>query len=558
MGVLARLMPTAYSYLRYSSAAQGNGDSFRRQLEDTRAYAAQAGFTLDESLGVDRGLSGFTGENLVKGVLGSFLRNVACGKIRRGSVLIIENPDRLSRRKFGEVYSWIYSPLLSAGIELHFLRPQCVLRPGHSFIDLLQVGVEIDRAVSESAAKSSRLSKAWANKKRNSAPGVVITHKMPGWLEGKVGERMRVNDTRAAVVRTIFEWAAGGMGKRLIARRLNEQRIPPFGRGTHWISSSVAKILANRAVLGEFQPYKGRAGAKGNGTSPTGEGLKRVPDGPVRFDFFPSIVSPVLFKQARDSIASRTSPNAGGRAAALHNLFGGLLIDGNMGLAMYYIDRGRRDRPRLATSSKEIDGRRPHTIPYAEFEAAFLSFLDALDWSKVIGAVDSIEIKALEEKIAGLDLDITRSSRRTAVIVDELVDLPSPALRDRLRAEETALEAFESEREGAAKALEAAKARNRDLLNPSVVYLALAQAKDLETRAKLRAEIRKRVTSITFWFEREACSPRLVEDPVKGLFPFAEVAFANGQKRYIALLGNGSFVTLERSTVIISSGAGPR
>ena len=50
-------MPTvAYSYARFSSVAQSDGDSERRQLEDARHYAAEKGFTLDESLGVDRGL----------------------------------------------------------------------------------------------------------------------------------------------------------------------------------------------------------------------------------------------------------------------------------------------------------------------------------------------------------------------------------------------------------------------------------------------------------------------------------------------------------------------
>jgi hypothetical protein len=42
---------------------------------------------------------------------------------------------------------------------------------------------------------------------------------------------------------------------------------------------------------------------------------------------------------------------------------------------------------------------------------------------------------------------------------------------------------------------------------------------------------------------RSADSPRLVEDPVKELFPFAEVRFANGRCRYIVLT-KGVIMTL--------------
>jgi hypothetical protein len=63
----------AFSYARFSSSGQQFGDFERRQLEDTRRYAEEKGFLIDESLGVDRGLSGFTGDNLTIGVLKLFI-----------------------------------------------------------------------------------------------------------------------------------------------------------------------------------------------------------------------------------------------------------------------------------------------------------------------------------------------------------------------------------------------------------------------------------------------------------------------------------------------------
>ena len=118
---------------------------------------------------------------------------------------------------------------------------------------------------------------------------------------------------------------------------------------------------------------------------------------------------------------------------------------------MHWRDKGKRDRPKLATYSKETNGKTPNTISYADFEAAFLTWLDELDWASVIDAADSEEIKAFEAKVGSLDLAISRDSQRVETIIDVLVDLPSPALKARLEATESALAAAKSEREEAGK-----------------------------------------------------------------------------------------------------------
>jgi hypothetical protein len=65
----------------------------------------------------------------------------------------------------------------------------------------------------------------------------------------------------------------------------------------------------------------------------------------------------------------------------------------------------------------------------------------------------------------------------------------SCALKARLAATESALAAAKSEREEAAKRLETAKAKHRDLLNSQVVYSRLAGTRSIETRpASSRAD----------------------------------------------------------------------
>ena len=93
--------PFLTPYIRYSSSEQGKGGSEYRQkslLEYARNYVAKNGLHLDEVTPmIDRGFSGYHGQNRTKGALGNYLKLVESGKIPRNSVLFVENIDRLSR-----------------------------------------------------------------------------------------------------------------------------------------------------------------------------------------------------------------------------------------------------------------------------------------------------------------------------------------------------------------------------------------------------------------------------------------------------------------------------
>lgn len=91
-------MPTAYSYIRFSSPEQAKGDSLRRQIERSAEYARAHGLELDHSLR-DLGVSGFKGANRHFGALARFLTLVEAAKIERGSYLLVESLDRLSREE---------------------------------------------------------------------------------------------------------------------------------------------------------------------------------------------------------------------------------------------------------------------------------------------------------------------------------------------------------------------------------------------------------------------------------------------------------------------------
>src|SRR4051794_22913686 len=91
---------TAYSYVRFSDPSQAEGDSLRRQTDGrAEAFCTRHGLRLDTALSMrDLGVSAFRGAHRSdKHALGQFLELVRRGRISKGSYLLVENLDRLSR-----------------------------------------------------------------------------------------------------------------------------------------------------------------------------------------------------------------------------------------------------------------------------------------------------------------------------------------------------------------------------------------------------------------------------------------------------------------------------
>src|SRR5262245_7240578 len=87
----------AVSYLRFSSSKQSKGASYERQIQATEDYCKEHCLTLVDHF-EDKALSGWKGANLDDtAALGKFLKLVESGKIAKGTTLIVENLDRITR-----------------------------------------------------------------------------------------------------------------------------------------------------------------------------------------------------------------------------------------------------------------------------------------------------------------------------------------------------------------------------------------------------------------------------------------------------------------------------
>jgi DNA invertase Pin-like site-specific DNA recombinase len=304
-------MPKAYSYIRFSTPEQARGDSLRRQVAQAEQWCARHELKIDKTLR-DEGVSAHKGAQAEVGrALGNFLDLVKRGEVEVGSYLIVESLDRLSRETILEALPR-FTSLLNAGIIIVTLvdeqvySKESVNKNPYQLFGSLAV---MARAYEESAVKAFRVSQAWA-KKKNAAreDRHPITSRCPEWLE-IVDGRFKPRDERVRIVHRIFRETIEGLGRREIVRRLNAEGIRPFRGGNGWHTSSIAKIIQSRAVLGEYQPHSG-----------THRGRNRKPDGDPIPDFYPRIIGEGTFVLAQDGVQGRRQRGAGRKGNTVHLL----------------------------------------------------------------------------------------------------------------------------------------------------------------------------------------------------------------------------------------------
>jgi DNA invertase Pin-like site-specific DNA recombinase len=277
-------MPLAYSYIRFSTTEQAKGDSLRRQTEAAAEWCERNNIRLDETTTLrDLGKSAYLGEhrtNPDRYALAAFLKMVEDGKVPRGSYLIIENLDRLSREE--EVPAChLLTSILMQRIKVVQMKPsEILLTEKSNGWELMRAIMELSRGHGESARKSDMVGKAWRNKKaqaRNAKPQErpIVTRNLPAWIEERAGKLVTKPAAAAAVAR-VFALSATGYGYRAMIRRLEQEGIAPFARAGHWTKSYIHKILSDRRVLGEYQPRIKRTGKA---------------DGDPIPDYFPAVVT---------------------------------------------------------------------------------------------------------------------------------------------------------------------------------------------------------------------------------------------------------------------------
>jgi DNA invertase Pin-like site-specific DNA recombinase len=470
-------MKRAYSLVRYSSDKQKAGDSRRRQMAWSKAWCERNRCLLDESLHWDRPVSAFRGANRSKGALAAFLEMVKVGRVPKGSILLVESLDRLSREEVDEALT-LFLGILKAGIDIVTMVPERHYTKAAvgDIVGILEPLIIMSRAHEESLVKAERLLERW-NERRKRAREEPMTSVCPAWLR-LVDGRWHVIKARAAVVRRIFRLSIDGHGLHVIAHILNREKVPPMGRGKEWFYSYVGLILRNRAVLGECQPH-------------TFNG-KRSPVGKPVPNYYPAIVSEATFHQAGAALDARKN-SKGPRGKYVRNLFTGLLRDARDGCTLVTTSESDSHKTVKLVSSGGQRGRAGstyRTFPYEIVEGAFLQLVKELKASDILPRArsdSSDEVAALSGRLQELEHQLNKA----------LADLKAHGEFDtgmRL------LRELEDEKKGVALRLEKAKAaaltNEAEVLGETQSLAGLLADAEGEERLALRTKIKARIAQL--------------------------------------------------------------
>lgn len=383
-------MSHVYSYIRFSSLKQRAGTSIDRQVDYAKRWALENGMVLDESLTMrDEGLSAYHGRHVQRGALGAFLEAIEAGKIPRGSVLIVEGLDRLSRAEPILAQAQL-AQIINADITVvtaadgkRYNRDGLKANP----MDLVYSLLVMIRAHEESETKSQRAKaalrkhcEAWlaGDKRRRGQHG-----RPPQWLafDAAAGSWL-LRDDRAAAIRLALDMFRRGHGHVRIAAALIERGMTMTDSPPN--SNQIYRIIRNPALAGT------RMVAIDGETYPmTG--------------YYPAVVSQTEFEQLQ-LLMDQRAETAGAAVRQLPGIITGIGVSycGYCGGAMVAQNISSRARPdgsladgnrRICCSSRSTKKPCPHpsAISIVPIERAIMSYCtDQMHLSSLLSGTDRL------------------------------------------------------------------------------------------------------------------------------------------------------------------------
>jgi DNA invertase Pin-like site-specific DNA recombinase len=260
MNTITKTKVKLFSYARFSSTLQKEGDSIHRQLTLAEEFVAthpQFNFELINEY-EDDGRSAYHGKHLTVGRLGEFLTDVKAGRIESGAWLGIEDFDRLDRRNYLDA-KVVFEELINAGVTI------VVFRTGKVFdlpslrsnpFDFMMALMSMVSANEYTERMSTRAKAVWKSKREAAVKtGKIMSANVPVWIDtlGEKGEQyFGLNEEKSAIIRKLINLFMNGLGCQSIATKLNLEGIPCIRRGKYWGPANVRAILKNESLCGRY------------------------------------------------------------------------------------------------------------------------------------------------------------------------------------------------------------------------------------------------------------------------------------------------------------------
>ena len=284
----------AFSYQRVSSIEQVQGVGLKRQERLFKPFCERHGLIPNKDHVIDEGLSAYHGLHYKKGNLGGFLQARRDGLIPAGSVLVVEEWDRFSRRA-ASVSERMLHEMWDLDLALGVVSVDQIITEQSYNSDLGQsVGLKVlqIKANQDSAVKSWRIKDVWQqrwDKYRETGEKFLSMSDAPKWLVIEDGDF--VPGPHTSTIQLIFDLTVDqGLSGVGVAKELNKRGLKTPS-GATWTNANVSKVIKNDQVIGR----------------------KSWPDGQTSDGYFPVIVDPKKVKRARAMAERRKSNPALGR-----------------------------------------------------------------------------------------------------------------------------------------------------------------------------------------------------------------------------------------------------
>jgi DNA invertase Pin-like site-specific DNA recombinase len=407
-------MKNAISYLRFSSPKQASNDSYRRQIEATEKFCKENGLTLSNRL-EDLGVSAWSGKNLGDdAALGSFLKLVEAGKIPKGTCLIVENLDRLSRAKILDAMH-LFTSIIKNGIEIvttmdgkWYSEKSISENP----TDLMISIIYLTRGNNESETKSLRLKASWLNRHGKISRGEFAKVHCPSWITKKDGKYVLIKEN-AEKVKLIFDLYISGLGASSLIQELHKRGIKPFTKTKKWNLVFIHELLQNPAVIGTYVNV--------------GLSVK---------NYYPACVDESTFYKAINQRKTNNHFLCRTDIKREVNIYGGLCKCAKCGanMTVYSCKGGKNSKKSyrfLICSNAKVKQCDYIFTPFDKFNVSFLSILEMANFTKILfSGKDSVkdESESIRGKIIELQKTIERVSKAivktdSAALVTQLTNL---------------------------------------------------------------------------------------------------------------------------------------
>lgn len=406
-------MKKAYLYARVSGKDQIYGQGLDRQHDLAKQFLLNhPEYELTQII-EDQGISGWSGANIREhSSLGQFLHRVESGKIQKGSMLLLESTDRLSRQGIKKGQR-LFDRFFDAGLSIGLIKFGLIIDAESSddITSSLIVSVSLYLGQLESAQKSARIRSAFDAKRiqarTNNTKFSKICHP---WLE-LVGNEYQVKAEDAKIINGLFEMKLKGVGVSSIVNHYNKSG--QLLNNKRLSITSIRGYLQTIAVIGDFQPFTARLNDEGKRI--------RVKDGNIINNYYPQIITDELFNAVQQTFKPEL---ANVQRSKIKNVFAGIIRCPSCGASMNYFSATVREYLRCANSQKSNGLCEQKSIRYDLFSPQLIAIFNMLNYGELNGSGENDYTKSLsiQTKIDNVTDKIQALVNNLAVIDDSLMN----------------------------------------------------------------------------------------------------------------------------------------